>query len=178
MFLSFSSDEATSALDTESERVVQNAIDNLMASKNQTIIVIAHRLSTIQSADRIAVIADGLLKEVGNHDELMAKPNGRYKRLVEFQSMTGTEKKNTMSAVAEEEDETGMIDVSEHNIEGEDEKEKEKKKSNRARLLAKSDTGFFLIGSIGAVLAGLVFPMWGVSVSFIAIFRMFSISIS
>jgi len=159
-------DEATSALDTESERVVQEAIDQLMQSKNQTIIVIAHRLSTIEGADRIAVIADGVLKEIGGHEDLMAKPNGRYRRLVEFQSMTGTEKKNTMKAV-DDDDEDHLIDTSEHHLaETEDEKEKEKKQSNRARLMAKDDYGLFFIGSIGAILAGLVFPGWGVVFAF------------
>ena len=58
-------DEATSALDSHSEAIVQEAIDNLMESKNQTVIVIAHRLSTIQNADRIAVVAKGVIKEIG-----------------------------------------------------------------------------------------------------------------
>jgi len=155
-------DEATSALDTESERVVQEAIDQLMQSKDQTIIVIAHRLSTIVGADRIAVIADGLLKEIGGHNALMAKPNGRYKRLVEFQSMTGTEKKSTMKALDEEEEDR-LVDTSEHHIaETGEEKEQEKVQSNRARLMAKDDYGLFFIGSIGAILAGLVFPCWGI----------------
>jgi len=137
-----------------------------MQSKNQTIIVIAHRLSTIEGADRIAVIADGVLKEIGGHEDLMAKPNGRYRRLVEFQSMTGTEKKNTMKAV-DDDDEDHLIDTSEHHLaETEDEKEKEKKQSNRARLMAKDDYGLFFIGSIGAILAGLVFPGWGVVFAF------------
>lgn len=154
-------DEATSALDTESERIVQEAIDQLMQSKNQTIIVIAHRLSTIEGADRIAVIADGLLKEIGGHEELMAKPNGRYRRLVDFQSMTGTEKKNTMKDVDDDDDEDKLIDISEHRL-LEFEDEKEKIQSNRARLMAKDDYGLFFIGSVGAILAGLVFPGWGV----------------
>jgi ABC-type multidrug transport system, ATPase and permease components len=134
-----------------------------MQSKSQTIIVIAHRLSTIKNADRIAVIADGVLKEIGRHEELMSKRNGRYRRLVEFQSMTGAEKKNTMETAEEKEDEK-LVDVSEHHLAvTAEEKEKEKKQSNRARLLAKDDYGLFLIGTVGAVLAGFVFPGWGVS---------------
>ena len=58
-------DEATSALDSQSEAVVQKAINSLMETKNQTVIVIAHRLSTIKNADRIAVVADGVIKEIG-----------------------------------------------------------------------------------------------------------------
>tara|TARA_R110002049_G_scaffold3795_3_gene27535 strand:+ start:69238 stop:71067 length:1830 start_codon:yes stop_codon:yes gene_type:complete len=76
-------DEATSALDTESERLVQVALENMM--KNRTSIVIAHRLSTIQSADQIVVLQKGEIAEQGTHTELINK-NGVYKKLVEMQS--------------------------------------------------------------------------------------------
>ena len=76
-------DEATSALDNESEAIVQKAMDNLM--KDKTVFIIAHRLSTIKNADRIAVINEGELVELGTHDELMAIPNGEYKALYEMQ---------------------------------------------------------------------------------------------
>ena len=76
-------DEATSALDNESEAIVQKALDNLI--KNKTVFVIAHRLSTINNADRIAVINEGELVELGTHDELMRIPQGYYKHLYEMQ---------------------------------------------------------------------------------------------
>ena len=76
-------DEATSALDNESEAVVQKALDNLI--QNKTVFVIAHRLSTIKNADRIAVINEGELAELGTHDELMQINNGKYKHLYEMQ---------------------------------------------------------------------------------------------
>lgn len=76
-------DEATSALDTESERLVQDALENMM--KNRTSIVIAHRLSTIQNADLIVVMQKGEIVEQGTHAELLSK-KGAYKRLVEMQS--------------------------------------------------------------------------------------------
>ena len=76
-------DEATSALDNESEAIVQKALDNLM--QNKTVFVIAHRLSTIINADRIAVINEGNLVELGTHDELMAIPEGNYKHLYDMQ---------------------------------------------------------------------------------------------
>ncbi|WP_298898776.1 ABC transporter ATP-binding protein [uncultured Psychroserpens sp.] len=76
-------DEATSALDTESERLVQNALENMM--KNRTSIIIAHRLSTIQNADEIIVMHKGEIAEQGTHDELIAK-QGVYKKLVDMQS--------------------------------------------------------------------------------------------
>lgn len=76
-------DEATSALDNKAEAIVQKAIDNLMQDK--TVFVIAHRLSTVQNADRIAVINQGQLVELGNHEELMNIENGQYKTLYNMQ---------------------------------------------------------------------------------------------
>lgn len=76
-------DEATSALDTESERLVQDAIENLM--KNRTSIVVAHRLSTIKNADVICVMHEGKIVERGKHEELIAL-DGYYKRLCDMQS--------------------------------------------------------------------------------------------
>lgn len=79
-------DEATSALDNESEAIVQKAMDNLM--QNKTVFVIAHRLSTIKNANRIAVINEGELVELGTHEELMSIENGEYKHLYEMQFRT------------------------------------------------------------------------------------------
>jgi len=76
-------DEATSALDTESEKMVQEAIEKLMM--NRTTLVIAHRLSTIKRADEICVMSEGKIVERGKHDELIAL-NGYYKRLYDMQS--------------------------------------------------------------------------------------------
>lgn len=76
-------DEATSALDNQAEHIVQQAIDNLM--KDRTVFVIAHRLSTIQNANRIAVINQGCLTELGTHEELLKIPNGDYKKLYNMQ---------------------------------------------------------------------------------------------
>jgi ATP-binding cassette subfamily B (MDR/TAP) protein 1 len=79
-------DEATSALDAGSERVVQQSIDALSQSKAQTTIVIAHRLTTIRNADRIYVVDQGEIVEVGKHEELLEIENGLYKQLWEKQS--------------------------------------------------------------------------------------------
>lgn len=91
-------DEATSALDTESERLVQDALDKLMV--NRTIFVIAHRLSTIINADKIVVMENGEIKEVGNHQELL-KLNGLYRHLYEIQF--GKQEKNLESEELEKE---------------------------------------------------------------------------
>ena len=78
-------DEATSALDTASEKLVQDALNNLM--KNRTSLIIAHRLSTIQNADLILVLEQGIIVERGNHQELYAL-NGYYRKLIDMQIFT------------------------------------------------------------------------------------------
>jgi len=78
-------DEATSALDTESEKLVQDALNNLM--KNRTTLVIAHRLSTIQNADVIIVLESGRIVQQGTHQQLLAQ-DGLYKRLINMQTFT------------------------------------------------------------------------------------------
>ena len=80
-------DEATSALDAESEHQVQKALDVLIKSGQQTVVVIAHRLSTIRDADEIIVIKKGEIAERGSHEELLRNGNGVYKNLVDRQLM-------------------------------------------------------------------------------------------
>lgn len=84
-------DEATSALDTESEKLVQAALNNLM--KHRTSIIIAHRLSTIQSADIIVVLDKGRIAEQGSHQQLIAR-NGLYKKLTDMQTFAAYEDEN------------------------------------------------------------------------------------
>jgi subfamily B ATP-binding cassette protein MsbA len=79
-------DEATSALDTESEKLVQDALNNLM--KNRTSLIIAHRLSTIQNADIIIVLESGQIVEQGTHLELLEN-NGLYRKLIDMQTFAG-----------------------------------------------------------------------------------------
>jgi ATP-binding cassette, subfamily B, bacterial MsbA len=80
-------DEATSSLDTESERLVQEALENLM--KERTSLVIAHRLSTVRNADKILVLHGGTIVEQGTHDQLMAQ-NGLYQKLYNMQTFNGS----------------------------------------------------------------------------------------
>jgi ATP-binding cassette, subfamily B, multidrug efflux pump len=76
-------DEATSSVDTETEELIQEAIDKMM--RGRTSIVIAHRLSTIQKADQIIVLHQGEIKEMGTHDELIQKGEGYYAQLHQMQ---------------------------------------------------------------------------------------------
>src|SRR5262249_19648518 len=81
-------DEATSSVDSETESLVQRALDELL--KDRTALVIAHRLSTIERADRILVLSQGVLRESGTHAELLAR-RGLYYRLFELQYATASE---------------------------------------------------------------------------------------
>ncbi|KAL7540881.1 hypothetical protein ACHAXR_010450 [Thalassiosira sp. AJA248-18] len=153
-------DEATSALDSESERIVQSALDKLMESHDRTTIVIAHRLGTIRTADRIAFIAGGKLMEIGSHDELIAKEGGRYQRLVASQMRNATVslddiKKDNLH-IHEEEDE--KLDFEKED----DELAAKAFNKNDARKFAAPEIKYYFIGSIGAVIAGGVFPAWGI----------------
>jgi ATP-binding cassette subfamily B protein len=76
-------DEATASVDTETERMIQEALENLV--EGRTVFAIAHRLSTLRNADRLVVIDDGKIAEMGTHEELLALDNGIYKKLVDMQ---------------------------------------------------------------------------------------------
>mmetsp|Transcript_27728 Transcript_27728/g.64321 ORF Transcript_27728/g.64321 Transcript_27728/m.64321 type:complete len:1378 (-) Transcript_27728:703-4836(-) len=154
-------DEATSALDNESEALVQEAIDNLLATGEHTTIMIAHRLSSIQGADKIAVVAEGKVQEFGSHDELMLKEDGRYRRLYDSSRRTASRTASAVSSVANvtvEEEEEEKYDFAKE----ESELQEQAFSMERARQLASPDMFYIFIGSIGAVMAGGGFPMWGV----------------
>ena len=128
-----------------------------MLDKTQTCVVIAHRLSTIQSADRIAVIEKGKVREIGTHAELMDKPDGRYRYLQSLQDLTmaKAEKASAVSKKGKEEQATlSSGDRSKTESQDDVEREIDKKvaaaNANRARLLASSDAYFLCVGGIGA----------------------------
>jgi ATP-binding cassette subfamily B (MDR/TAP) protein 1 len=108
-------DEATSALDSANERIVQVALDAIMTRSEQTCVVIAHRLSTIRNADRIAVIDNGVVQEIGSHDELMAMPNGQYHRLQELQDLTASSKRGESKVPKHSKLLTEMVELEEEN---------------------------------------------------------------
>lgn len=155
-------DEATSALDSESEKIVQATLDDLMKKTKRTTLVIAHRLSTIRDADRIAVVYNGKVRELGNHNELIAK-NGIYRRLVDLQSnnldmdvsdliadrtMTGTGSHSSRSLMSyDSDDEDGDQDLAE-NVHG-------------LRSMAAKDKKWIGMGAFGAIFAGATYPIWG-----------------
>ena len=98
-----------SALDSESELVVQEALDNVLAAKKLTTIIIAHRLSTIRNADIIAVVQGGAIVEKGTHDELMVAPTGYYRKLVDKQDEAGSSRATSRAtSLAAENSETDL----------------------------------------------------------------------
>ncbi|KAL6634545.1 hypothetical protein ACP70R_027216 [Stipagrostis hirtigluma subsp. patula] len=97
-------DEATSALDTESERIVQEALD--LASSGRTNIIIAHRLSTVQNVDMIAVMKSGEVRELGSYDELIANENGLYKSPIHLQQTMNSNEIDKVNGI----NDTSLVD--------------------------------------------------------------------
>lgn len=170
-------DEATSALDNESEKIVQDALDK--AKVGRTTIIIAHRLSTIRNADLIVALADGQFKEMGNHEELMAK-KGLYYDLVNTQATKKVVKKDEKNLKKQVED-FDQSDEEKEYLEKKKEKEiddipqkkeskvlQETKKKFRKpkfkyerklwRLQLPEDAFWICIGTIAQLVNGAIFP--------------------
>jgi ABC-type multidrug transport system ATPase subunit len=193
-------DEATSALDTESERLVQNALDK--ASTNRTTIVIAHRLSTIKNADKIVVMSKGEVLEVGQHDELIAK-QGIYYGLVKAQELktqkqegeeeedddddssvstkpehevtvNADEKSHNLTRITTKASTIKSVAKTEKEILEETEAERLKQKMPLARAFRMNSPEYLLIGigTISAAVNGAIMP--GFSIVFASILEAFS----
>jgi len=174
-------DEATSALDTESEHIVQASLDNLLASSQRTTVIIAHRLSTIRNADRIAVLSFGNVVEEGTHDELVKIPNGHYKQLVnaqvqsieeglvhendEVNTPTTTRRKKRVHSANLPHD--GLKEKSEDEYTSSDTTDESEEDApavplSRVWKMTRPEAMHMALGSLGAILNGATFPIWGV----------------
>ena len=181
-------DEATSALDTASERMVQSSIDALQQSRSHTTIVIAHRLSTIRGADKIALLHDGLVAELGSHEELISKSDSKYANLIRMQMHQGEgdEYANKIEDEIHDNSNSQPINATpiaenirdrsiteESNLHANDnnggkktEDEEEEatvspEVSKRLWKLVSSHYGWLVIGIVGAVIYGAIYPFWG-----------------
>nr|XP_043626218.1 ABC transporter B family member 21-like [Erigeron canadensis] len=180
-------DEATSALDAESERVVQEALDRIMV--NRTTVIVAHRLSTIINSDVIAVIHDGKIVEKGSHSKLLQDPEGTYYQLVRLQELSkyseNQESSNEEITVALRRHSSQRLSIlsleqpnthnssphsfsfsnSDEPIPDNDKKPESFKPSNvslvRLAYMNKPEILVIILGSIAAVINGVIFPMFG-----------------
>ncbi|KAI3440972.1 uncharacterized protein J3R85_003013 [Psidium guajava] len=196
-------DEATSALDAESERIVQEALDRIMA--NRTTVIVAHRLSTVRNADMISVIHQGKIVERGTHSELVKDPNGAYSQLIRLQQVNadqdratddqnkpenpldGRQSSQRMSLRSTSRGSSGAGNSSRHSLSisfglatelnvpdgatANPESSLEKKETaaevsiRRLAYINKPEVPVLLIGSIFAIIAGVVFPIFGILLS-------------
>ncbi|XP_056163008.1 ABC transporter B family member 4-like isoform X6 [Syzygium oleosum] len=197
-------DEATSALDAESERIVQEALDRIMA--NRTTVIVAHRLSTIRNADMIAVIHQGKIVERGTHSELLKDPDGAYSQLIRLQQVNaeqdqatddqsksenlldGRQSSQRMSLRSVSRGSSGVGNSSRHSLSisfglatglnapdgapaNPESSSLEKTEAaaevsiRRLAYLNKPEVPVLLIGSIFAIIAGVVFPIFGILLS-------------
>ena len=173
-------DEATSALDASSEQIVQEALDNAMVGR--TTIVVAHRLSTIQNADAIAVMQNGTIVEMGNHETLMARGNGAYVALVRLQEMVcsnGKSEKVVRSKSIHESSDRFSLSRSRRAVlsrqqssatsegQGGEVEEGLPQAATMWRLLKinRPEWGYGLVGVLGSVVQGLVNPGFGLIIS-------------
>ncbi|KAL9232996.1 hypothetical protein vseg_008043 [Gypsophila vaccaria] len=174
-------DEATSALDTESEKIVQEALDRVMV--NRTTIVVAHRLSTVRNADVIAVIHQGKVIEKGQHSELIKDPEGAYSQLIQLQDMTKTSVSNKGEAMLRQASQSRSLSLGSSGRVSIDRisqsvdfpegatpdracetpaKGQPQVSLKRLASLNKPEIPTLLLGSLSAIVSGIIFPLFGV----------------
>ncbi|KAF9617407.1 hypothetical protein IFM89_036328, partial [Coptis chinensis] len=175
-------DEATSALDAESEKSVQQALDRVMVGR--TTVVVAHRLSTVRNADMIAVVQGGKVVETGNHDELMANPNGFYASLVQVQaedpsdshpslpsnigrpsSLKYSRELSSTTTSFGQSFRTDKDSVSPYNIDETNKGKPKRISMRRLYAMASPDWLYGLFGTIGAIVFGAQMPLFSLGVS-------------
>ncbi|KAJ8549394.1 hypothetical protein K7X08_033101 [Anisodus acutangulus] len=182
-------DEATSTLDAESERIVQEALEKVMVKR--TTVVVAHRLTTTRNADLIAVLHTGKLLEQGKHDKLMQDPNGAYSQLMRMKGGKGSDEQENMIMKNMDSNKVnitmdldnnlsksssqryhgssrhsltlsylirGIIDIHEAEI-------GDKFPTRRLAELNKPELPYVLLGSLAAIIHGLLFPLFGLLLS-------------
>ncbi|KUF91774.1 hypothetical protein AM588_10010239 [Phytophthora nicotianae] len=162
-------DEATSALDNESEKIVQAALNNLMATTNMTTLVIAHRLSTIRNADKIVVLNEGHIVESGTHDELLQIEHGIYQNMYRIQELRSQEEQQEAERrEAETKLEktklsrtlSGVSTKTDISVSGVEKNFLDKKPFGLVDMLKlnKMEVNYFIIGLIGTCVAGISMP--------------------
>lgn len=180
---------ATSALDTESERVVQEALDNLVADAKLTTIIVAHRLSTIRGANKICYVDKGKICEVGTYEELMALPGGLFKRLESLQTI-GDPADAMAKPIRDKRNSPRKGDVLHGEFNDEVElskvsaaKEKSKNNKKKAVEIAREEYHLFIIGCVGAFFGSimyvqvLLFLVLSASVSVLTIIAVFLVKV-
>lgn len=170
-------DEATSALDMASERVVQESIDKLQQMKSQTTLIIAHRLSTIRNADKIAVVNDGVIAELGCHEDLIAL-GGIYKELVSLQLTSEEEQVEAPDDIDDPMDNASQLEESNDIVSGRKlssanavianseikmalTKEESTQLSRRIWALVLHYKFWLSVTILGSMVFGSVYPVWG-----------------
>ncbi|KQK04013.1 ABC transporter B family member 21 [Brachypodium distachyon] len=183
-------DEATSALDTESERIVQEALDRIMT--NRTTVIVAHRLSTVRNADTIAVIHQGSLVEKGTHHELLKDPEGAYSQLIRLQeanrqdktdrkgdsgARSGKQVSNQSASRRSSHDNSshhsfsvpfGMalaIDIQDGSSKKLCDEMPQEVPLSRLASLNKPEIPVLILGSIASVISGVIFPIFAILLS-------------
>lgn len=153
-------------MDSESEKVVQEALDKIMKDSKLITIVVAHRLSTIRSADKIAYVDKGKVREIGSYEELMAKPNGLYKRLEALQTLDDRIRLNSILGTKIVYGSIVQTVPIRHSAQGIDREKTRlkggekidevlaKRYTRKAKQLAKDEFPFLIYGGIGALLNG------------------------